>query len=77
MDNNLQWIQVNFDTPIKATAVLTQGGTGWVKSYQISYSVDGISWALYKDKQGKDKVRKMKDYQNFDSVIFLVGIANF
>ena len=59
MDDNLQWIQVNFDTPIKAMAILTQGGTGWVKSYQISYSVDGVSWALYKDKQGHDKVQDL------------------
>ena len=61
MEDNLQWVQVKFDAPIKAKAILTQGGEeGYVKSYQISYSTDGISWTLYKDKQGQDKVWTLK-----------------
>ena len=62
--DNLQWIQITFDTPIKAMAIQTQGAEHpeerWIKTYQISYSVDGFAWSLYKDKEGQDKVRNLK-----------------
>ena len=62
--NNLQWLEVKFDTPMKATAILTKGlevadYLTWVETYQISYSINGDSWGLYKDKEGRDKVRKI------------------
>ena len=63
--DNLQWLELKFDTPMKATAILTKGlevadYLTWVETYQISYSINGDSWSLYKDKDGRDKVRKVK-----------------
>ena len=63
MKDNLQWIEVKFDSPIKATAIQIQGTEHpekrWVKEYQVSYSVDGLTWSLYKDKDGQAKVQKL------------------
>ena len=69
--DNLQWLEVSFDTPIKAMAIQTKGvqanpptliKDAWVKSYEIGYSIDGSEWNLYQDKNGKDMVIKQENY---------------
>ena len=57
--NLKQWIQVEFITPYKITAIQTQGRTNlnqWLKSYKVSYSYNMNDWKIYTDKSGLDKV---------------------
>ena len=45
-----QWLQVDFGSLRKVTAVATQGRLWldqWVTSYHVSFSNDGQSWTLY------------------------------
>lgn len=56
-----QWFQVYFPKPKTVTACATQGrqdANQWVKSYYVTYSVDGINFVPYK-KRGVTKVRIM------------------
>lgn len=43
-NNVFQWLQVDFTSPVKITAIATQGRSDynqWVKSYRLQYSLDG------------------------------------
>ena len=54
-----QWIQVEFETSYKISAIQTQGRSDiaqWVKSYKAGYSWNGIDWKIYKDGDGIEKV---------------------
>lgn len=59
-NNRQQWLQVDFRGAKKIVAVATQGRhdyNQWVTLYYLSFSVDGIYFALYV-KNGKTKVSK-------------------
>ena len=54
-NNRYQWFQVDFRRPTKITNVATQGrhnAAQWVTQYRLSYSQDGLTWALYKLRDG-------------------------
>ena len=54
-----QWIQAEFSTPFKITAIQTQGRGGWnqwVKSYKVSYGIDGTNWRDINTDDGNKKV---------------------
>ena len=59
--NNLnQWIQAEFATPFKISAIQTQGRHGhnqWVKSFKLSYGNDGVNWSDVDDKDGEELVK--------------------
>lgn len=47
-----QWLQIDFGELVHVTKVATQGrqdADQWVTKYTLSYSVDGIHWAEYKE----------------------------
>lgn len=53
-----QWLQVDFGAMAKITRVATQGRRGsaqWVKTYYVTYSKKGYSFAHYREK-GRTKV---------------------
>lgn len=59
-NNRQQWLQVDFRGAKKIVAVATQGRhdyNQWVTLYYLSFSVDGIYFAIYV-KNGKTKVSK-------------------
>ena len=60
-NNQNQWIQAEFGTPFKITAIQTQGrsdgNSQWVKSYKLSYGNDGIHWSDVSNKYGEEMVR--------------------
>ena len=59
--NNLnQWIQAEFATPFKISAIQTQGRHGhnqWVKSFKLSFGNDGVNWSDVNDKDGAEMVK--------------------
>ena len=69
--NNLnQWIQAEFATPFKISAIQTQGRHGhnqWVKSFKVSFGNDGVTWSDVNDKDGAEMVKiknKLFPYMN-------------
>lgn len=51
-NNGKQWLQIDFGELVLVTKVATQGrqdANQWVTKYTLSYSVDGIHWAKYKE----------------------------
>ena len=47
-----QWLQIDFGELVRVTKVATQGqqdGNHWVTKFTLSYSMDGIHWAEYKE----------------------------
>ena len=47
-----QWLQIDFGELVQVTKVATQGRQGadqWVTKYTLSYSLDGMHWAEYKE----------------------------
>ena len=69
-----QWIQVEFDTPFKIAAIQTQGrseGGQWVKSYKLSYGLDGISW---NDANGNDEGDMVNLTYQSHSIIVLITL---
>ena len=47
-----QWLQIDFGELVQVTKVATQGrqdADQWVTKYTLSYSLDGIHWAEYKE----------------------------
>ena len=56
------YLQVDAGRSFYICAVATQGkGTGgYVTSYKLSLSTDGVNWNVYKE-HDEDKVRKMKN----------------
>ena len=47
-----QWLQIDFGELVQVTKVATQGqqdGNHWVTKFTLSYSMDGIHWAEYKE----------------------------
>ena len=47
-----QWLQIDFGELVRVTKVATQGqqdNNHWVTKFTLSYSVDGIHWAEYKE----------------------------
>ena len=47
-----QWLQIAFGELVRVTKVATQGqqdNNHWVTKFTLSYSVDGIHWAEYKE----------------------------
>ena len=55
-----QWLQADFDAAVKVVRVSTQGRQGgdwWVKSFILSFSLDGIFFEEYQ-LNGDVKVRK-------------------
>ncbi|EDO48089.1 predicted protein [Nematostella vectensis] len=57
-NNRYQWIQVYFPRPKTVTNIATQGrqdANQWVKSYYVTFSVNGVQFVPYKVK-GKRKI---------------------
>lgn len=55
-----QWIKFDFIRPMRITKIDTQGrqdADQWVTRYQLSSSLDGIQWQIYRF-NSKDKVGK-------------------
>ena len=51
-NNGKQWLQIDFGELVQVTKVATQGqqnGNHWVTKFTLSYSMDGIHWAEYKE----------------------------
>ncbi|KAL9978608.1 hypothetical protein ACROYT_G016144 [Oculina patagonica] len=51
-DDDKQWLQIDFGELVQVTKVATQGrqnSDAWVTKYTLSYSVDGMHWAEYKE----------------------------
>ena len=47
-----QWLQIDFGELVLVTKVATQGrqdADQWVTKYTLSYSLDGMHWAEYKE----------------------------
>jgi len=47
-----QWLQIDFGELVQVTKVATQGRQDaghWVTKYTLSYSLDGMHWAEYKE----------------------------
>ena len=47
-----QWLQIDFGELVQVTKVATQGrqdADQWVTKYTLSYSLDGMHWAGYKE----------------------------
>ena len=60
-NNKNQWLKVDFGRPTKITKIATQGrqdSAQWVTYYQVSSSLDGIHWQVYRFKNS-DKVNKL------------------
>ena len=60
--NNRQWLQVNFQGIYRIRGIATQGrqdANQWVKSYALSYGLNGVDFAPYKER-GRVKVREPK-----------------
>ena len=52
-NNHNQWFKVNFGRILKITKIDTQGRQDyrqWVTRYQVSSSLDGVHWSLYRYK---------------------------
>ncbi|XP_035692633.1 uncharacterized protein LOC118427105 [Branchiostoma floridae] len=59
--NTDQWLQINLGSEVKVAGVATQGQGGglsdaWVTSYKLLYSLDGDTWTVILDDQGRQKV---------------------
>lgn len=51
-NNGKQWLQIDFGELVRVTKVATQGrqdSNQWVTKYALSYSLDGMHWAEYKE----------------------------
>ncbi|CAH3022884.1 unnamed protein product [Porites evermanni] len=51
--NNRQWLQVNFQEIYRFRGIATQGrqdANQWVKSYALSYGLNGVDFAPYKER---------------------------
>ena len=56
-----QWIAVEFDTAFEISAIQLQNrksGTQWVKTYELTYSMDGKNWNTYKNNNGDTVISK-------------------
>lgn len=56
--NNRQWLQVNFREIYRIRGIASQGrqdANQWVKSYTVSYGMNGVDFAQYKE-NGRVKV---------------------
>lgn len=63
--NNRQWLQVNFQEIYRIRSIATQGrqdANQWVKSYALSYGLNGVDFAPYKER-GRVKVREPKCFR--------------
>ena len=59
-NNLMQWLQVNFGSWTKVSAVATQGrqdSNQWVKTYSVSFSYDGVFYETVNDEHGSKKVK--------------------
>ena len=51
-NDSKQWLQIDFGELVQVTKVATQGrqdADQWVTKYTLSYSLDGMHWAEYKE----------------------------
>ena len=66
--NKDQWIQIDLGRVEVVTAIATQGRANadqWVKSYSLSYSLDGENFVSYKS---KDIVKASKNLKGFQPI---------
>ncbi|KAI8498801.1 hypothetical protein Bbelb_232540, partial [Branchiostoma belcheri] len=59
--NTDQWLQVHLESEVRVTGVVVQGQGGghddaWVTSFKLLHSLDGDTWTVYLDGQGREKV---------------------
>ena len=51
-NDDKQWLQIDFGELVRVTKVATQGrqdADQWVTKFSLSYSMDGVYWAEYKE----------------------------
>jgi len=51
-NDDKQWLQIDFGELVRVTKVATQGrqdSNQWVTKFSLSYSMDGMHWAEYKE----------------------------
>lgn len=70
------WIQVKFSHRKAVTMISTQGYTGFIKEFFLSYSDDGLQWTRYNDSQGRDKVSNIYYLLSMDSFIFFHHVCS-
>ena len=66
-NNHNQWIKFDFSRPMRITKVDTQGrhdADQWVTRFQLSSSLDGIHWQIYRFKS-QDKVCEKRSVSIF------------
>ena len=57
-----QWIAVEFDTAFEISAIQLQSRESqpqWVKTYEITYSIDGKNWNTYTNDNGATVISKI------------------
>ena len=57
-----QWIAVEFDTAFEISAIQLQNrksATQWVKTYELTYSIDGKNWKTYTNDDGDTVIYKI------------------
>lgn len=65
-----QWLQVDFSVERQVTVVATQGreeGLFWVKTYLLSYSLDGMNYTMYERDGGAKVTALLLHRQEFTS----------
>ncbi|XP_020631519.1 coagulation factor V-like [Orbicella faveolata] len=70
--NNRQWLQVNMQEIYRMKGIGSQGrqdANQWVKSYTLSYGMNGVDFAHYKE-NGRVKVRHGASNTDRHSVVF-------
>ena len=63
-----QWLQINLGEITAVTKVATQGrynSEDRVKTYKLSYSVDGIHWTWYKQRAVDKVIRYIQNVMGF------------
>ena len=60
-DDTNQYLQVDLLTPHYVTGITTQGrpaAVGFVQTYRVLYSNDGVNWNVYQETREMEKVRQ-------------------
>ena len=69
-NSNNDWLQIDFGKTIQVCAVATMGdvnGDEWTTVFKLSFSTDGNTWKIYRDKQNVEMV--WCSFANFCSLL--------
>ena len=68
LNSSNQWLQINLGEITAVTKVATQGrynSEDRVKTYKLSYSIDGIHWTWYKQRAVDKVTREIPNVMGF------------